>query len=66
MVWLVLNSFWDETDLEDPRRVFALEVYRKAASHLPWTPSNGSRLGAAIQRVWTRFNGRQSVSEERQ
>jgi uncharacterized protein involved in exopolysaccharide biosynthesis len=66
IVWLVLNSFWDETDLEDPRRVFALEVYRNAASRLPWTASNGSRLGAAIQRVWTRFNGRQSVSEERQ
>jgi uncharacterized protein involved in exopolysaccharide biosynthesis len=66
MVWLVLNSFWDETDLEDPRRLFALEVYRNAASHLPWTSANGSRLGVAIQRVWTRFNGRQSVSEERQ
>lgn len=66
MMWLVLNSFWDETDLEDPRRVFALEVYRNAASHLPWTSSNGSRLGAAIHRVWTRCNGRQSVSEERQ
>jgi len=65
LVWLVLNSFWDETDLQDPRRVFALEVYRNAASHLPWTSPNGSRLGVAIQRVWTRFNGRQSVSEER-
>jgi uncharacterized protein involved in exopolysaccharide biosynthesis len=66
MVWLVLNSFWDETDLQDPRRVFALEVYRNAASHLPWTSSNGSRLGVAIQRVRTRLNGRPSVSEERQ
>jgi uncharacterized protein involved in exopolysaccharide biosynthesis len=66
MVWLVLNSFWDETDLQDPRRVFALEIYRNAASHLPWTSSNGSRLGVAIQRVRTRLNGRPSVSEERQ
>ncbi len=65
MAWLFLNSFWDETDPEDPRRVFALEVYRSAASRMAWTSPNGSRIGVAIQRVWTRFNGRPSVSEER-
>jgi uncharacterized protein involved in exopolysaccharide biosynthesis len=66
MAWLFLNSFWDETDPEDPRRALALEIYRGAASHMPWASTNGSRIGVAVQKVLTRFNGRQSVSEEHQ
>ena len=64
MAWLFLNSFWDETDPEDPRRAFAVEIYRGAASHMPWASTNGSRIGVAVQRVRTRFNGRQSVTED--
>jgi len=64
MAWLFLNSFWDETDPEDPRRAFAVEIYRGAASHMSWASTNGSRIGVAVQRVRTRFNGRQSVTED--
>jgi uncharacterized protein involved in exopolysaccharide biosynthesis len=66
ILWLILNSLWDETDPEDPVRVFAVEIYRGAATQMVHVSAYSFRLSAASNRVWARFLGRPRVSEERE
>jgi len=32
---------WDQTDSNDPRKVFAQEVFQTAKAYLPWASKNG-------------------------
>jgi len=57
------GALWKETDPKDPRKLLALEVYQTTKAHMPWVSTNGSRLGAASRKVWSRFSGRQEQPE---
>lgn len=46
---------WGEVDTQDPRKVFAQEVFQTMNASAPWTPPNGSRLQAMTHRVWMRL-----------
>ena len=63
MVWLILNSFWDESDPDDPVRIFAVEIYRGAAAQMAQMSASSFRLNRRSQRVWMRFHGRPRVSQ---
>jgi capsule polysaccharide export protein KpsE/RkpR len=63
MLWLILNSFWDESDPEDPVRIFAVEIYRGAAAQMAQMSATSFRLSGRSHRVWTRFHGRPRVSQ---
>ncbi len=42
VLWVLANARWEQADAADPRKVFAQEVFRTAASRLPWFSPNGS------------------------
>ena len=53
---LVLGkAHWDEVDGQDPRKVFAQEVFQTMNSRMPWAPPNGSRLQAMTHWLWVRL-----------
>jgi uncharacterized protein involved in exopolysaccharide biosynthesis len=64
MIWMVLRTLWEETDPEDPRREFALEVYRGTAAQLSWQSINGSLLNLAQRGFRMRCNGQKNASQE--
>ncbi len=39
--WVFGKTTWDQTDSNDPRKVFAQEVFQTAKAHLPWASKNG-------------------------
>jgi capsule polysaccharide export protein KpsE/RkpR len=64
LVWLLFSMLWDETDPEDPRRAFALEVFQGATARLSLRSLNASVLGLAQPRAWSRTNRRHGASRE--
>jgi capsule polysaccharide export protein KpsE/RkpR len=42
VVWVLGSARWEETDPQDPRRVFAKEVADTLKAHVPWTSRNGA------------------------
>jgi uncharacterized protein involved in exopolysaccharide biosynthesis len=52
---VLLRARWDETDTQDPGKLFAREVLRSMNGHMPWATPNGSRLQAMTHRVWVRL-----------
>lgn len=65
LVWLLLRTLWDEADPEDPRREFALEIYRDAASHLSWQALNTSFASLASRKALGRPSTRHGAPVER-
>lgn len=53
--WIFGKRAWDQTDQEDPRKVFAQEVIQTVRTRLPWTSTNGSVPGSTSVNVWERF-----------
>jgi uncharacterized protein involved in exopolysaccharide biosynthesis len=39
--WVFSKTTWDQTDANDPRRVFAQEIFQTTKAHLPWVSKNG-------------------------
>jgi uncharacterized protein involved in exopolysaccharide biosynthesis len=64
LAWLILKSFWDETDPDDPLRVFAVEIYQGASARVAQVPAISFRLGNSGYKFWARFHGRPRVSQE--
>ncbi len=60
VLWVMGNAAWEETDPQDPRKLFALEVFRTTRARLDWALQNGSRLRAVSGR------GRSGRGQERQ
>jgi uncharacterized protein involved in exopolysaccharide biosynthesis len=52
MIWLFGNTIWGEIDSQDPRKVFALEVFSTLSARAPLLSGNGSGPYAAIKRFW--------------
>jgi capsule polysaccharide export protein KpsE/RkpR len=62
-VGLVVRRQWQETDANDPGKLFAQEVIQSVNSHMPWAAPNGSRVRAKTHRVWQW--GRNKDAEEK-
>jgi uncharacterized protein involved in exopolysaccharide biosynthesis len=65
VIWMLLKTLWAEGDPKDPRREFAVEIYRDAAGRFSWQSINRSLLNLAHRRAWTGSNGRRDASPER-
>ncbi len=56
VVWVLGKTQWDETDSQDPRKMFAQEVFHTVSAQMPWASQNGSsRVRAFTNRVWSRL-----------
>jgi uncharacterized protein involved in exopolysaccharide biosynthesis len=53
--WIFGKRAWDQTEQEDPQKVFALEVIQAVQARLPWVATNGSGPGSISVKVWSRF-----------
>jgi len=62
-VWVLGSARWEETDPQDPRKVFAQEVYATVKVQLPWASQNGWGLHSATSRFWSRFRRRPKPPE---
>lgn len=64
-LWLFLNLVWNETDPRDPRREFALEIYRGAAAKVSLRSISESRLGLARRNPLGAASTQPGLSQER-
>lgn len=48
------RAHWEQTDAQDPGKIFAQEVFGTVNAHMPWGTPNGSRLQALSHRIWVR------------
>jgi uncharacterized protein involved in exopolysaccharide biosynthesis len=53
--WILGKEAWDQTEQEDPQKVFAQEVILTVRARLPWVTTNGSGPGSMSSKVWNRF-----------
>jgi uncharacterized protein involved in exopolysaccharide biosynthesis len=53
--WILGKRAWDQTDEENPQKVFAQEVIVTVRERLPWATTNGSGPGSIGSKVWRRF-----------
>jgi capsule polysaccharide export protein KpsE/RkpR len=66
VVWLFGNTIWGEIDSQDPRKVFALEVFSTLSARVPLLSRNGSGPYAAVKRFWNqRHNGRDDANNSK-
>jgi uncharacterized protein involved in exopolysaccharide biosynthesis len=45
--WVFGKMSWDQTDSNDPRKVFAQEVFQTSRAYLPWASKNGWKQHSA-------------------
>jgi capsule polysaccharide export protein KpsE/RkpR len=55
---------WEETDAQDPGKIFAREIFHTANGLMPWASPNGSRFQAMTHWVWVRFVGRKDPAKQ--
>jgi uncharacterized protein involved in exopolysaccharide biosynthesis len=53
--WIFGKQAWDQTEQDDPQKVFAQEVIHTVQARLPWVATNGSGPGSMRVKVWSRF-----------
>jgi capsule polysaccharide export protein KpsE/RkpR len=51
-VWVFGNEAWKETDANDPRKVFAQEVFASVSARMPFISQNGSGEHSVNGRSW--------------
>ena len=51
---VMARSAWDQTDSNDPGKVFTQEVLQMVHARMPWAEPSGSPAQAAVHRVWLR------------
>ncbi len=55
-VALVLgNARWEGADPQDPRKIFAQEVFEAVKTRMPWASHNGSHVGAGTSKLLSQF-----------
>jgi capsule polysaccharide export protein KpsE/RkpR len=64
VAWVLGNETWQETDANDPRKMFAQEILETVNADMPWAPPNGSRVQAKAHKVWLRL-ARRAGSENK-
>jgi capsule polysaccharide export protein KpsE/RkpR len=55
---------WDQTEQENPQKVFAQEVIHDVRARLPWAATNGSTSGSMTGRVWGLLRRRKEHSDK--
>jgi hypothetical protein len=55
VLWIFGKKAWDQTDQEDPQKVFAQEVIHTVQARLPWVATNGSGTSSMSGKVWARL-----------
>jgi uncharacterized protein involved in exopolysaccharide biosynthesis len=60
--WLFVKTMWDETDSNDPRKVFAQEVFTTVKARLPKFAQNGAGKHSGAEKSWSLF--RRSGNED--
>ncbi len=53
--WIFGKQAWDQTEQENPQKVFAQEVIHTVRGHLPWPATNGAGPCSIKGKVWSRF-----------
>ena len=64
VAWVLGNETWQETDTNDPRKMFAQEILDTVNADMPWAPPNGSRVQAKAHKIWLRL-ARRAGSENK-
>lgn len=64
VAWVLGNARWEETDPQDPRKVFAQEVYATVKAQMPWAAHNGSRVRAVTSKLLSRWSPRRNQPED--
>jgi uncharacterized protein involved in exopolysaccharide biosynthesis len=62
--WILGNARWTEIDQQDPRKVFALEIFKTMAAHLPSGSRNGSGAKALGEGSLSDLAGRNDLTQE--
>jgi uncharacterized protein involved in exopolysaccharide biosynthesis len=64
MTWIVGKSWWEEVDVSDPRRVFAMEVFTTVQARLPNFSRNGTGAETNGDQAWTWLKKAEAKSEQ--
>jgi uncharacterized protein involved in exopolysaccharide biosynthesis len=62
--WVFGKQAWDQTEQENPQKVFTLEVIHTVQARLPWAATNGSSRGSMSSKVWNRLRGSKEHSNK--
>ena len=66
VIWLFGNTIWAEIDSQDPRKVFALEVFSTLSARVLPLSQDGSGPYAAVKRFWNqRRDGREDANDSK-
>ena len=55
VLWVFARTQWDETDSQDPGKLFAQEVFQSVNQYLPRAAANGSGPQATTSKPWERW-----------
>jgi uncharacterized protein involved in exopolysaccharide biosynthesis len=64
IVGVFVRTQWNETDAQDPGKLFAQEVFQTVNQHMPWATPNGSRVHAMTHKAWRRLARSQDAEEK--
>jgi capsule polysaccharide export protein KpsE/RkpR len=64
VVGVFVRERWNDTDAQDPGKLFAQEVFQTVNQHMPWASPNGSRAHGMTHRVWRRLVRGQNEEEK--
>ena len=64
-VWVFGNEMWHGTDANDPRKVFALEVFSTVTARIPGFSSNGTGTPPVNGGVWSWTRRRKRIDDDR-
>jgi capsule polysaccharide export protein KpsE/RkpR len=54
VIGLIVRTQWDETDANDPGKLFAQEVFQSVKQYMPWATPYGSRFQALAEKIRVR------------
>jgi capsule polysaccharide export protein KpsE/RkpR len=63
ITWVFGKTMWNETDANDPHKLFAQEVLSTVSARIPAFSHNGSGEHSANGRFWTRIQRRKSQND---
>ncbi len=64
VAWVLGKASWEQLDPRTPHKLFVTEVAHTLNSYMPWEAPHGSRVQAAVHRLWMRFSPRHSSQNQ--
>ena len=65
LVWVLGMARWNDVDLQDPRKVFAMEMVGTLKARMPWISRNGNAREADGHGIEAQLDNHSSQSEKR-